>query len=483
MPFIHEDFLLSTKTARKLYHQYAEAELIFDYHCHLSPRDIAANRQFKNLFEIWLEGDHYKWRAMRTNGVAERFCTGDAGPFEKFKAWAATVPRTLRNPLYHWTHLELKRYFGVTDLLDEKTADKIWRQANEKLAKPELTAQGILKKFKVKVVCTTDDPADSLEHHRIFASQGHSTKMLPAFRPDRALMVNQPASFNRWVEQLAAASNVDINSFSAFVIALEKRHSFFHSQGCRLSDHGLNHCFADFCSEKVAAGIFDKARDGEPVTPQEHAQFASFLMVFFGQLDAKHGWTKQLHLGAMRNNNTRLLKQLGPDTGFDSIGDLPQCSALAAYLDRLDRENALPKTIIYNLNPADNYAFASMIGNFQDGTVPGKIQFGSGWWFLDQQQGMEWQLNALSNLGLLSRFIGMITDSRSFMSYPRHEYFRRTLCNLIGRDVDSGALPNDEKLIGSMVRNICCANAKNYLAFPGMTDGRAEKISAPKRRK
>jgi glucuronate isomerase len=483
MSFIHEDFLLSTKTARKLYRQYAEAEPIFDYHCHLSPRDIAANRQFKNLFEIWLEGDHYKWRAMRTNGVAERLCTGDASPFEKFKAWAATMPHTLRNPLYHWTHLELKRCFGVTDLLDEKTADKIWRTANEKLAAPELTAQGILKKFKVKVVCTTDDPVDSLEHHRAFASQGHPTKMLPALRLDQALTVNQPASFNRWVEQLAAAANIDINSFGAFESALKKRHDFFHSQGCRLSDHGLTHCFADFCSEKIAATIFDKARDGEPVTPLEHSQFASFLMVFFGQLDAKRGWTKQLHLGALRNNNTRLLKQLGPDTGFDSIGDFPQCSALAAYLDRLDRENALPKTIIYNLNPADNYAIAAMIGNFQDDTVPGKIQFGSGWWFLDQQEAMEWHLNALSNLGLLSRFIGMITDSRSFMSYPRHEYFRRTLCNLIGRDMENGALPNDEKLVGSMIRNLCYANAKNYLAFPGVTDDRAKKSGAPKRRK
>jgi glucuronate isomerase len=307
--------------------------------------------------------------------------------------------------------------------------------------------------------------------------------MLPAFRPDRALTVNQPASFNRWVEQLAAASNVDINSFSAFVTALEKRHSFFHSQGCRLSDHGLNHCFADFCSEKVAATIFDKAREGDSVTLQEHGQFASFLMVFFGQLDAKRGWTKQLHLGALRNNNRRLLKQLGLDTGFDSIGDFPQTQALAAYLDRLDRENSLPKTIIYNLNPADNYAIATLVGNFQDGTVPGKIQFGSGWWFLDQKEGMEWQLNALSNLGLLSRFIGMITDSRSFMSYPRHEYFRRTLCNLVGRDMENGALPNDEKLVGPMIRNVCYANARNYLAFPGVTDDRAKKSGAPKRRK
>ncbi len=472
MPFIHEDFLLGTKTACKLYHQYAEPEPIFDYHCHISPRDIAANRQFRNLFEIWLEGDHYKWRAMRANGVAERFCTGDADPFDKFKAWAATVPHTLRNPLYHWTHLELKSYFGIAELLDEKNAGKIWKKANEKLATPELTTQGILKKFKVKVVCTTDDPVASLEHHRAFASQGHPTKMLPAFRPDKALTVNQPAGFNKWVEQLATASNVDINGLSAFLTALRKRHDFFHSQGCRLSDHGMNHCFVDFCSEKTAAGIFAKARRGAAVSPPEHEQFASFMMLFFGRLDAEKGWTKQLHLGALRNANTRRFKQLGPDTGFDSISDWPQGSALAAYLDRLDQENLLPKTIIYNLNPADNYAFAALIGNFQDGTVPGKIQFGSGWWFLDQKEAMEWQMNALSNLGLLSRFVGMITDSRSFMSYPRHEYFRRTLCNLTGRDMETGLIPNDEKLVGPMIRNICYANAKQYMAFPtGETAG------------
>ena len=404
------------------------------------------NRRFNNLFEIWLEGDHYKWRAMRTNGVAERFCTGDASPFEKFKAWAATVPHTLRNPLYHWTHLELKRYFGIADLLEEKTAGKIWKKANKKLAAPELTAQGILKKFKVKVVCTTDDPADNLEHHRAFAAQGHPTKMLPAFRPDKALAVHQPASFNPWVEQLAAASNVDINSFSAFITALKKRHDFFHSQGCRLSDHGLNHCFADFCSEKTAADIFARARRGEAVSPPEHGQFASFMMLFFGRLDAARGWTKQLHLGALRSANTRRLKQLGPDTGFDSIGDWPQSRrACRAIWTGSTRKTRCPKTIIYNLNPADNYAFATMIGNFQDGTIPGKIQFGSGWWFLDQKEAMEWQMNALSNLGLLSRFIGMITDSRSFMSYPRHEYFRRTLCNLIGRDMENGLIPERRK--------------------------------------
>jgi glucuronate isomerase len=292
--------------------------------------------------------------------------------------------------------------------------------------------------------------------------------MLPAFRPDKALTVNSPASFNKWVEQLAAAANTDINGFSAFISALEKRHEYFHSQNCRLSDHGMNHCFADFCSEKVAAGIFDKARKGAEVSPLEHSQFASFMMVFFGHLDAKRGWTKQLHLGALRNNNTRLLTQLGPDTGFDSIGDFPQAQALSAYLNKLDSDNLLPKTIIYNVNPTDNYAFATMIGNFQDGTIPGKIQYGSGWWFLDQKEGMEWQINALSNLGLLSRFIGMITDSRSFMSYPRHEYFRRTLCNLIGRDIKNGVIPNDESLVGPMIKNICYANAKNYMAFPGV---------------
>ncbi|HUE36148.1 MAG TPA: glucuronate isomerase [Candidatus Acidoferrum sp.] len=465
MPFIHEDFLLSTKTARRLYHEFAEAEPIFDFHCHLSPRDVAANRQFKNLFEIWLEGDHYKWRAMRANGVAEKFCTGIAPPYEKFLAWAKTVPHAIRNPLYHWTHLELKRYFGINELLEEKSAKKIWDKANEQLARPALSAHGILKKFKVRFVGTTDDPVDTLSDHREFARSGHPTKMLPAFRPDKALTVNAPAQFNRWVEQLAAASNIDINSFGAFTTALKKRHDFFHSQGCRISDHGMSHCFADFCPEKIAAGIFDKARRGEAASPQELLQFASNMMLFFGQLDAKRGWVKQLHLGALRNNNTRLMKQLGADTGFDSIGDWPQAQSLAAYLDKLDSENALPKTIIYNNNPADNYVFAAIIGNFQDGSVPGKVQFGSGWWFLDQKEGMEWQINALSNLGLLSRFIGMITDSRSFMSYPRHEYFRRTLCNLIGRDVENGEIPDDTALLGELIRNICFGNASRYFGI------------------
>ncbi len=456
-----------------------KTEPILDYHCHLPPQDIAENRRFKNLFEIWLEGDHYKWRAMRSNGVAERFCTGNATPFEKFQAWAATVPHTLRNPLYHWTHLELKRYFGIDELLDEASAARIWKKANEKLSAPELSTQGILKKFNVRTLCTTDDPADDLAPHRALAASGLTTRVMPAFRPDKALTVHQAGPFNQWVDRLAGAADVEIDSLGKLLDALRARHDFFHAQGSRLSDHGLTQCPADFCSEPTAAGIFSKARSGREISPAEHAQFSAFMMLFFGRLDAEKGWIKQLHLGALRNNNTRLLKQLGPDTGFDSIGDFPQAAALAQYLDRLDREDALPKTIIYNVNPADNYAFATMLGNFQDSGIPGKIQFGSGWWFLDQKEGIEWQLNALSNLGLLARFVGMITDSRSFMSYPRHEYFRRVLCNLIGRDVENGEVPNDDSLLGPMIRNICYHNAQQYFAFPtNETKARKEKPAA-----
>lgn len=463
--FIHDDFVLTTRAARRLYHEFAEPQPIIDYHCHLSPKDIAENRQFKNLFEIWLEGDHYKWRAMRSNGVSERFCTGDATPREKFEAWAKTVPHTLRNPLYHWTHLELARYFGITELLDESSAARIWDQANEKLASPEYSTQGILKKFRVIVVGTTDDPADDLKYHRAIAKSGIGVRVAPTFRPDKALTVHQPDGFNACVARLAEAAGVEINSFGSFLEALRKRHDDFHATGGRLSDHGLERCFADFCSEDEAAAIFDRARSGRAATSEEQEKYASFLMVFFGKLNAEKGWTMQLHLGALRNNNTRLLRALGPDTGFDSIGDFPQARALSAFLDKLDTENTLPKTILYNLNPADNYAFATMIGNFQDGTVPGKMQFGSGWWFLDQKEAMEWQMNALSNLGLLSRFVGMVTDSRSFMSFPRHEYFRRVLCNLIGRDVENGELPDDDALLGPLVRGICHENAQQFFGF------------------
>ena len=465
MKFLHEDFLLQTPTARRLYHDFAETEPICDYHCHLSPRDIAQNRQFKNLFEIWLEGDHYKWRAMRANGIPERYCTGDAEPFEKFRAWAATVPHTLRNPLYHWTHLELKRYFDVDDLLDEKSASDVWKKANRRLGTSELTAHGILKKFNVITLCTTDDPVDDLQPHRAIAQSGLGTRVLPAFRPDKSLAVHQFREFNSWLKRLEQVTDIEIGSFNAFLKALRQRHDFFHAQGCRLSDHGLNQCYSEFCTEKTAGRIFAKARNGRAVSAVEQVQFRSFMMLFFGRLDAEKGWVKQLHLGPLRNNNTRLLTQIGPDTGFDSIGDFSQASALSAYLNRLDQENSLPKTIIYNVNPADNYVLGTMIGNFQDGTIPGKIQWGSAWWFLDQKEGIEWQLNALSNLGLLSRFVGMVTDSRSFMSYPRHEYFRRVLCNLIGGDVENGELPDDLALLGSLIQNICYRNAPSYLGL------------------
>jgi glucuronate isomerase len=466
MTFIHEDFLLQSESARRLYHQFAADEPIFDYHCHLPVRDIADNRTFKNLFEIWLEGDHYKWRAMRANGVPERYCTGHEAPFEKFMTWARTVPQTLRNPLYHWTHLELKRYFGIDELLDERSAPSIWERANALLATEQLRAHGILKKFNVRALCTTDDPTDDLEPHKMIRASGLETRVFPAFRPDKALNIHQPVAFNAWVDMLEALSNVHITRLSDFLSALRQRHDYFHQMGSRLSDHGLNYCYADFPSERVAADLFAKARSGRTVTAQEQSQFASFMMVYFGHLDAEKGWTKQLHLGARRNGNTRRMRELGPDTGFDSIGDWPQADALGAYLDRLDQENALPKTIVYNINPVDDYVFATMIGNFQDGSIAGKIQFGSGWWFLDQKEGIEWQINALSNTGLLSRFVGMITDSRSFMSYPRHEYFRRVLCNLLGTDMEKGELPDDEAMIGRMVQNICYGNAQQFLNLP-----------------
>ncbi|MBM3746963.1 MAG: glucuronate isomerase [Acidobacteria bacterium] len=465
MPFIHEDFLLTTPTARRLYHQLAAGQPILDYHCHLPPRDIAENRRFNHLTEIWLEGDHYKWRAMRANGVDERLCTGEAEPYEKFLAWARTVPHTLRNPLYHWTHLELRRYFGIEELLDEHSAPSIWERANASLATEVLSAQGILEQFRVKALCTTDDPTDDLRWHAQIAAAGLTTRVFPTFRPDKALNVHQPEAFNAWVEKLETAARTSITKLADLLEALRLRHEFFHARGCRLSDHGLNHCYADFCAERTAAAIFEAARSGRAATAEEQGRFAAFLMLFFGRLDAAKGWTKQLHLGARRSNNTRRLRELGPDTGFDSIGDWPQVDALAAYLDRLEEEDALPKVIIYNLNPADNYALAAMAGNFQDGRTAGKIQFGSGWWFLDQKEAMEWQINALSNAGLLSRFVGMLTDSRSFMSYPRHEYFRRVLCNLIGQDIENGEIPDRDELVGPMIENICYENARQYLGL------------------
>jgi glucuronate isomerase len=464
--FLHDDFLLTTRWARTLYFEHAVSQPIFDYHCHLPPEDIAANRRFENLTKIWLAGDHYKWRAMRTNGVPEDLITGNAsGDYDKFLAYAKTVPETLRNPLYHWSHLELRRYFGIKLLINEANAPKIWKQANAKLATPALSVHGILAKFKVAVVCTTDDPADDLAHHQAIKKSRLATRVYPAFRPDKALGVSQPAAFNPWCDQLAARANLEMKDLASFLAALKQRHDFFHSLGSRLSDHGMEYVPAEDCTEREAAAIFAQARAGTAATPEQWAKFASFMMLFFGRLDADRGWTKQLHLGALRNNNSRLMKRLGADSGVDSIGDFPQARSLSRYLDRLDVENKLPKIVIYNVNPADNYVFGTMIGNFQDGTIPGKIQFGSGWWFLDQREGMEWQINTLSNLGLLSRFVGMLTDSRSFLSYVRHEYFRRLLCAMLGADIEAGLIPADRKAVGQLVENICYQNAARYFGL------------------
>ena len=470
MAFLSENFLLEGETARQVFHEYAEREPILDYHCHLSAREIAENHRFRDLTEIWLEGDHYKWRAMRANGVAEGYCTGKATPREKFLAWARTVPYTLRNPLYHWTHLELQRYFGISKLLDETTAPAIWEEANRQLQSDELSAQGILKKFDVRTLCTTDDPAESLEYHEQLQQSNFPVAVLPAFRPDHALRIHDPQPWNGWVERLGRSANLEIRRFEDLLNAIAKRHDDFHQLGCRLSDHGLDFCPAEICSDAEAEVIFQKALAGEAPRLEDAAKFVGYMMLFFGRLDAEKGWTKQLHLGAYRNANTRMTAALGRDTGFDAIADWPQISNLTRYLDRLDQDEKLPKLIIYNLNPADNYAFAAAIGNFQDGSIPGKIQFGSGWWFLDQKEGIELQLNALSNCGLLSRFVGMTTDSRSFMSYPRHEYFRRVLCNLVGKEIDQGLLPEDLKLAGQMVRNICFRNAETFFAFPAVQE-------------
>lgn len=463
--FIHDDFLLGTKQARELYHRYAKNEPIYDYHCHLPPDQIASNHEFADVSELWLGGDHYKWRAMRANGVKEDFVTGAATPRQKFQAWAETVPHTVRNPLYHWTHLELKRYFGSDALLDGKTAERAWKQANARL--PKLRTHDLLARSNVAVVCTTDDPADSLALHAKIRASKLKTRVYPAYRPDKALAVGHAPTFNAWLERLAGAAGfaTGIKTFDDLLEALKKRHDDFHAVGCRLSDHGLEHALAEPCTHAQAKMIFDSVRAGQSATSDQAVRYGSYLMLEFGRWDAARGWTKQLHLGALRSTNTRLLGKLGPDTGFDSIGDFPQAAALARYLNALDSTDQLPRTVIYNLNPTDNYVFASMIGNFQDGSVPGKLQFGSGWWFLDQKEGMEWQINALSNVGLLSRFVGMITDSRSFVSYPRHEYFRRVLCNLLGTDMAKGEIPNDLKLVGGMVRNICFGNARNYFGL------------------
>lgn len=464
--FMDRDFLLQTATAAELYHNHAAKMPIIDYHCHLDPKLVATDHRFRSITEAWLGGDHYKWRAMRTNGADEKYCTGDASDWDKFRKWAETVPCTMRNPLYHWTHLELRTAFGIQKLLNPDTAREIYDECNEKLQSPEFSARGLMRRYKVEAVCTTDDPVDSLEWHKQTAADGFEIKMYPTWRPDKAMAVENPARFISYINQLSEASGTEITSFPGLIEALRKRHDFFAAQGCRLSDHGLEEFYGEDYTETEIHAIFRKVFGGMQPTVEEIRKYKSAILTVFGEMDWEKGWTQQFHYGALRNNNTRLFNQLGPDTGFDSIGEWNTATSLSRFLDRLDKNNKLTKTILYNLNPCANEMIATMAGNFQDGTIPGKIQFGSGWWFLDQKDGMERQMNTLSALGLLSRFVGMLTDSRSFLSYPRHEYFRRTLCNLMGNDVENGLLPASElAFLGKMVEDISYNNAKSYFGF------------------
>ena len=463
--FLDENFLLESDTAVILYHNHAKKQPIIDYHNHLPPHEIAADKQFENPAQIWLSGDHYKYRAMRAYGINEEYITGTAPDRDKFIKWAETVPYTMRNPLYHWTHLELQRYFGINKLLNPDSAVDIYEEMTEKLQTPEYSVHNLLRKMNVEVVCTTDDPVDSLEHHRKVKEDGFEIKVLPAWRPDKFLMVENTDEFNKLLDNLSEVSDIDIISFSSIKEALRIRHDFFAENYCKLSDYGMETIYAEGFTKIEIEKIFNKARNKKELSEEDILKFKSAMLYEFGLMDHEKNWVQQFHIGPLRDNNTRLLKQLGPDTGFDSIGDLKQAHSLSKHLDRLDRDKRLAKTIIYNLNPSDNEVFATMIGNYQDGSIPGKIQFGSAWWFLDQKDGMEKQMNALSNMGLLSMFIGMLTDSRSFLSFPRHEYFRRILCNLLGNDVENGELPDDIEFLGKMVENICYYNAREYFKF------------------
>ena len=465
--FLDENFLLQTETAQMLYHEHASKMPIIDYHCHLIPSMVANDHQFKTLTEIWLGGDHYKWRAMRTNGIDEKYCTGkDTSDWEKFEKWAETVPYTMRNPLYHWTHLELKTGFGIEKLLSPATAREIYDECTAKLQTPEYSARNLMRKYNVEVVCTTDDPIDSLEHHIKAKNDGFEVKMLPTWRPDKAMAVENAANFRGYVDQLSKAAGISISTFDNLIEALRNRQNFFSEVGCKLSDHGIEEFYAEDYTEAEIKAIFNKVYGGHELNLSEVLKFKSAMMVIFAEMDWEKGWTQQFHYGTIRNNNTRMFGQIGADTGFDSIGTFNTSRALSKFLNMLDAQNKLTKTILYNLNPADNEMIATMTGNFQDGRVAGKIQFGSAWWFLDQKDGMEKQMNSLSVLGLLSRFVGMLTDSRSFLSYPRHEYFRRTLCNLIGNDVENGLLPYEElEFLSNMVENISYRNAKSFFNF------------------
>jgi glucuronate isomerase len=461
--FLDENFLLHSETAKKLYHEYAKDLPIIDYHNHLPVEQIANDINFENITQVWLYGDHYKWRAMRANGVDESYCTGDKTDREKFIKWAATVPYTLRNPLYHWTHLELQRYFDIHELLTEESAQRVYDECSQKLQTKEYSVRNLLRKLNVKVLCTTDDPTDSLEHHKKIRDDGFEIKVLPAFRPDKAMNIENTTAYKSYLQKLEQASEVKINSYSDFLKALRQRHDFFATMGCSVSDHGLEYIPAeDYTLEEINA-IFKKVINEQQVSSKEVAQFKSALLYELALWDHGKGWVQQYHLGALRNNSSRMLNNAGADAGCDSVGDFSQAKSLSKFLNKLDTTNQLAKTILYNLNPSDNELIATMAGNFNDGSIAGKIQFGSAWWFLDQKDGMTKQLNVLSNMGLLSRMIGMLTDSRSFLSFPRHEYFRRIVCNLFGDDIENGELPNDLKWTGKIVRDICYYNSINYL--------------------
>ncbi|MBO4590172.1 MAG: glucuronate isomerase [Bacteroidaceae bacterium] len=465
--FMDENFLLTTETAQHLYHDHAKKMPIIDYHCHLVPQMVAEDHKFRSITELWLGGDHYKWRAMRTNGVPERYCTGtDTSDWEKFEKWAETVPYTFRNPLYHWTHLELRTAFGINKILKPETAREIYDECNEKLKQPGYTARGFMRRYNVETVCTTDDPVDDLRWHKMTRESGFEVKMIPAWRPDKAMAVEVPANFRAYIEKLSEVSGVTITKFADVIEALRKRHQFFADNGCKLSDHGIEEFYAEDYTEAEIEAIFNKVYGGKELTKEEILKFKSAMLIEFAVMDAESGWAQQFHYGAIRDNNSKMFRQLGPDTGFDSIGEFNTAKAMSRFFNKLNDRDCLTKTIIYTLNPCANEVVATMLGNFQDGSVPGKIQFGSGWWFNDQKDGMERQMNALSVLGLLSRFVGMLTDSRSFLSYPRHEYFRRTLCNLLGKDVENGELPASEMpRLEQMVEDICYNNAKNYFNF------------------
>jgi len=463
--FMSEDFLLQTRTAKTLYHEYAEKMPIYDYHCHLPANLIAIDHRFDNLTRAWLYGDHYKWRAMRANGMAEKYITGNASDYQKFEKWAQTVPCCLRNPLYHWTHLELKNPFGIKGkLLGPDTAKEIYESCSEMLRTPQFSVRNIMRKMNVKLVCTTEGPLDSLEHHKKIRADGFEVKVHTAFRPDKAMAVEDLQGLNVFIDKLGALCDMEIADFHSYIEALRGRHDYFHRNGCRLSDHGLDTAYAEDYAESEIKKIFEKILRGHGLDLSERLKFKSAMMVEFALMDYEAGWVQQLHLGALRNNSTRMFKALGPDVGCDSMGDFEIARPLSKFLDRLDTNNQLAKTIVYNLNPRDNALCATMVGNFQDGSAPGKMQHGAAWWFLDQKDGITEQMNVLSNMGLLSRFVGMLTDSRSFLSYPRHEYFRRILCNILGDDVEAGLLPNDLALLGKMVEDVCFNNAKNY--FP-----------------